>query len=125
MTAESSGTSFELVVVTGVNPGRRFTLETGGNLIGRWDPETSSYPEVDLEDEDADAKISRKHALINVSGNSAHLEDVGSLNGTFFIRKGSQNEQVKIEAPTQQPLEVGDEVLIGKVLLRLESKSGE
>ena len=50
--------------VRGGRKGQEFPLEDGNNLVGRWDPETGSFPEVDLDQDDPEAKISRKHALI-------------------------------------------------------------
>ena len=55
-------------------------------MIGRWDPETGSFPEVDLEQDDPEAKISRKHALIIIEGGKITIEDIGSLNGTYVNR---------------------------------------
>src|SRR5271166_5453942 len=58
----------KLVIARGGRQGHEFPLEAGNNLIGRWDPETGSFPEVDLEQDDPEAKISRKHALIRIDG---------------------------------------------------------
>ncbi|MCB0332779.1 MAG: FHA domain-containing protein [Bdellovibrionales bacterium] len=100
-----------LEVSKGVAKGKVFYLEEGTNLIGRWDPDASAFPEVDLESYDSDAKISRKHALIRRSGDGATLEDLGSLNGTFL------NRGDKLEKGTRHKLQSGDEIIIGKVFL--------
>ena len=65
-----------LVVARGHLQGKVFKLEQGSNLIGRWDPDTGAFPEIDLDEEDVDAKISRKHAVLEVQGDKAFIKDV-------------------------------------------------
>src|SRR5208282_67602 len=76
-TAAAAGVPFKakLSVVRGGRKGQEFPLEDGNNLIGRWDPETGSFPEVDLDADDPEAKISRKHALIRIDGGKITIED--------------------------------------------------
>jgi len=93
--------------------GHEFELETGNNLIGRWDPDTGSFPEVDLDADDPEAKISRKHALIRIDGAKITIEDIGSLNGTYV------NRQPRLQPGTPAELKDGDEVIIGKTFLKL------
>jgi hypothetical protein len=93
--------------------GHEFELETGNNLIGRWDPDTGSFPEVDLDADDPEAKISRKHALIRIDGSKITIEDIGSLNGTYV------NRQPRLQPGTPAELKDGDEVIIGKTFLKL------
>jgi hypothetical protein len=93
--------------------GHEFELETGNNLIGRWDPDTGSFPEVDLDADDPEAKISRKHALIRIDGGKITIEDIGSLNGTYV------NRQPRLQPGTPAELKDGDEVIIGKTFLKL------
>jgi pSer/pThr/pTyr-binding forkhead associated (FHA) protein len=92
-----------------------FPLLPGSNLIGRWDQKTGSFPEVDLEEFDSEAKVSRKHAIILLSESGATVEDAGSKNGTFLNRKK------KLEPGVPYELKVGDEILVGKILLRYEA----
>jgi len=110
----SSGVSVRLVVSKGGSKGKVFLIEEGTNLLGRWDPETGAFPEVDLEDEDIEAKVSRKHAVISRRGAEVTIEDVGSLNGTFV------NRGAKLEQGQAIRLKAGDEVIIGKIFLKLE-----
>jgi len=110
----SSGISVRLVVSKGGSKGKVFPIEEGTNLLGRWDPETGAFPEVDLEDEDVEAKVSRKHAVISRRGTEVTIEDVGSLNGTFV------NRGAKLEQGQAIRLKAGDEVIIGKIFLKLE-----
>src|SRR5271157_454947 len=77
----------KLQVIRGGRKGQEFPLENGNNFIGRWDPETGAFPEVDLEQDDPEAKISRKHALIRIEDGKLTLEDIGSLNGTYLNRQ--------------------------------------
>jgi hypothetical protein len=93
--------------------GHEFELETGNNLIGRWDPDTGSFPEVDLDADDPEAKISRKHALIRIDGGRITIEDIGSLNGTYV------NRQPRLQPGSPEELKDGDEVIIGKTFLKL------
>src|SRR5208282_4596589 len=88
-TAVAAGAPFKakLSVVRGGRKGQEFPLEEGNNLVGRWDPETGSFPEVDLDADDPEAKISRKHALIRIDGGKITIEDIGSLNGTYVNRQ--------------------------------------
>jgi len=75
-------------------------LEQGRNLIGR-DPECAV-----IIDSPA---VSRFHAAIDVSDETAILEDLASKNGTFLGDR-------RIEGPT--PLRDRDEIEIGRTLLR-------
>ena len=91
-----------------------FELQDGGNLVGRWDPDSGSFPEIDLEDEDPEAKVSRKHAIIEKRGSIITIQDLGSRNGTYL------NRETKIEAGVTHQLKVGDEIVVGKTFLKLE-----
>ncbi len=101
-----------IIVGAGGEAGEVFELQDGINLIGRWDQDGGACPEVDLDDHDIEAKISRKHAVIELRGGQAFLEDVGSMNGTY-LRKTQRLEP-------NRPVEIvdGDEFLVGKTLLR-------
>ncbi len=114
-TAAAAGAPFKakLSVVRGGRKGQEFPLEDGNNLIGRWDPETGSFPEVDLDADDPEAKISRKHALIRIDGGKITIEDIGSLNGTYV------NRQPRLAPGSPAEIKSGDEVIIGKTFLKL------
>lgn len=107
--------SKRLIVIIGGQDSTVFEIQDGSNLIGRWDPDTSAYPEIDLENEDPEAKVSRKHAVIYSEGDSVTIEDIGSLNGTFLKSAERLTPHVKYE------LKPGDEVIIGKTRLRYET----
>ena len=114
-TAAAAGAPFKakLSVVRGGRKGQEFPLEDGNNLIGRWDPETGSFPEVDLDADDPEAKISRKHALLRIEGGKITIEDIGSLNGTYV------NRQPRLSPGSPAEIKSGDEVIIGKTFLKL------
>ena len=92
---------------------QEFPLEDGNNLVGRWDPETGAFPEVDLDADDPEAKISRKHALIRIAEGKITVEDIGSLNGTYV------NRGARLQPGTPVELKTGDEIIIGKTFLKL------
>ena len=92
---------------------QEFPLEDGNNLVGRWDPETGAFPEVDLDADDPEAKISRKHALIRIVEGKITVEDIGSLNGTYV------NRGARLQPGSPVELKTGDEIIIGKTFLKL------
>lgn len=103
----------KLTIVRGGRQGHEFLLENGNNLVGRWDPETGAFPEVDMEADDPEAKISRKHALIRIENGKITVEDIGSLNGTYV------NRQPRLAPGNPVELKSGDEIIIGKTFLKL------
>ncbi len=103
----------KMTIVRGGRQGHEFPLEPGNNLIGRWDPETGAFPEVDMEADDPEAKISRKHALIRIENGKITVEDIGSLNGTYV------NRQPRLAPGNPVELKTGDEIIIGKTFLKL------
>jgi len=102
----------KLTIARGGAVGKEFPLQSGDNLVGRWDPDSGSFPEVDLEMDDPEARISRKHALIRV-GEQVSIEDIGSLNGTYV------NRGRRLELGSPVVLHDGDEVIIGKTFFKL------
>lgn len=102
-----------LVISTGETAGKTFVLKEGANHIGRWDPDQGAFPEIDLENHDPDAKVSRKHAMIEMKDDQVVLEDAGSMNGTFV------NRGKRLQAGERVPLKHDDEIIIGKTFLKL------
>jgi hypothetical protein len=111
--AASAHFKAKLSLLRGGRKGQEFPLDNGQNFIGRWDPETGSFPEVDLEQDDPEAKISRKHALIIIEASKITIEDIGSLNGTY-VNRGN-----RLIPGTPLEIKAGDEVIIGKTFLKL------
>ncbi len=110
--ATASVQTAKLTVMRGGTIGKEFPLQVGDNLIGRWDPDSGSFPEVDLETDDVEARISRKHALIKF-GDTITIEDIGSLNGTFV------NRGQRLELGSPVTLKDGDEIIIGKTFFKI------
>jgi pSer/pThr/pTyr-binding forkhead associated (FHA) protein len=106
-----------LVVWRGGIKGREYQIQEGNNLVGRWDPDSGAFPEIDLEADDEEAKVSRKHAVIERRGQKVTVEDLGSLNGTYI------NRGARLKPGTQYPLQPGDELIVGKTFLRFEVES--
>lgn len=104
--------SASLTITRGGTVGKVFEIQAGDNLVGRWDPDSGSFPEVDMENDDPEARISRKHALIKF-GAELTIEDIGSLNGTFV------NRGQRLEPGSPAPLKDGDEIIIGKTFFKV------
>ena len=110
----SAGTvqNAQLTILRGGTVGKVFPLQTGDNLVGRWDPDSGSFPEVDMEHDDSEARISRKHALLRVS-DKITIEDIGSLNGTFV------NRGRRLEPGSPAEVKDGDEIIVGKTFFKV------
>jgi predicted nucleic acid-binding Zn ribbon protein len=84
-------------------------------LIGREDPVSGIFPEVDLTPHGGEeGGVSRRHARLYVEGADYHIEDLDSTNFTFI------NKQ-KLAANTRQALGDGDEIRCGRVALVLKA----
>src|SRR5712671_7301924 len=75
-----------LVIEKGRSSGKQFMLSDIEAQIGRWDADGGIFPDVDLDTDDPEAKVSRRHARITLSNGQYFLEDLGSTNGTFINR---------------------------------------
>jgi pSer/pThr/pTyr-binding forkhead associated (FHA) protein len=81
--------------------------------IGRLDPASASFPDVDLtSDGGLEKGVSRRHAKITRRGREVFIEDLGSINGTFLNRK-------KLTPYLPQALKSGDELQLGKLILQV------
>ncbi len=87
-------------------------LSTNESHIGRWDADGGVFPDVDLDADDPEAKVSRRHARISLRDGQYFLEDLGSTNGTFV------NRGKRLLPGYRQPLNDGDEIIVGKTFLR-------
>jgi len=76
------------------DPEKIFPIKPEGTtLVGRKDPVTEIYPDVDLATVDTNRSISRRHAKMTVTGREVFLqEEIGTTNGTFLngerLKKG-------------------------------------
>jgi pSer/pThr/pTyr-binding forkhead associated (FHA) protein len=102
----------KMVLIKGGVQGKEFKIESDITNIGRWDPDSGAFPDIDLTNDDNDAKISRKHAKIISKNGQFFLEDYGSLNGSYVNR----GERLIPGEPA--PIKDGDEVILGKTFFR-------
>lgn len=95
--------------------GMEFQLSTGPETtIGRKDPVTGIYPDVDLSPLDAQRSISRRHAKIYRRGGKFFLgEEIGTMNSTFL-------NGVRLETGVPAEIHKGDELRFGVVVLKFE-----
>lgn len=83
--------------------------------IGRRDPVTGIYPDVDLTPVDHQRSISRRHAKVLRRGESFFVsEEIGTMNGTFI--NGN-----RLETGKPEEVKSGDEVRCGVVNLRFQA----
>lgn len=104
----------KLVIERGKSVGKQFMLTAEESQIGRWDADGGVFPDVDLDSDDPEAKVSRRHARITVVEGKYFVEDLGSTNGTFV------NRGKRLPPGTRQPLNDGDEIIVGKTFLRFK-----
>jgi len=92
--------------------GAEIPLPPGNELlIGREDPVSGIYPEVDLTPHGGEeGGVSRRHARIILENGEYYVEDLDSTNFTFV------NKQ-KVAPRTRQRIVEGDEIRTGRVAL--------
>ncbi|HEX8369906.1 MAG TPA: FHA domain-containing protein [Pyrinomonadaceae bacterium] len=108
----AKGVHAVLIIERGASVGTEFGLTSEESNIGRWDADNGIFPDVDLDTHDPEAKVSRRHARIIQEDGRYLLEDLGSTNGTFI------NRGRRLIPGNRQPLNDGDEVIVGKTFLR-------
>ena len=106
------GAHARLVIERGRSAGKQFPLSDDESQIGRWDADGGIFPDVDLDADDPEAKVSRRHARIVRRNGQYYIEDLGSTNGTFI------NRGRRLLPGDRQPLRDGDEIIVGKTFLR-------
>lgn len=85
----------------------------GRLLLGRYDPQTDSAPDIDLEDYDGKQMgVSRRHAEIAVEEDGLKVMDLGSANSTYI------NGQ-RLIAHQERILRDGDELRLGQLVMRV------
>jgi eukaryotic-like serine/threonine-protein kinase len=92
-----------------------FSLQKDEILVGRRDPMSNIFPEVDLSKYDPQTKISRRHARIWRDGNNFLVEDLGSSNGTVLA--SSVKDSFRLVPHRPHPLVSGDKLKIGDTTL--------
>src|SRR5262249_3901450 len=101
-----------LVIERGGRIGKEFMITGVETSIGRWDADSGIFPDVDLDEDDPEAKISRRHARIIRQSGQFLIEDLGSTNGTFV------NRGRRLLPGKRHALQHGDEVIVGKTFLK-------
>jgi hypothetical protein len=108
----AEGPHAKLVIERGRSAGKQFPLSDDESQIGRWDADGGIFPDVDLDADDPEAKVSRRHARIMRRNSQYYIEDLGSTNGTFI------NRGRRLLPGDRHPLRDGDEIIVGKTFLR-------
>jgi hypothetical protein len=84
-------------------------------LIGREDPVSNIYPDVDLTPHGGEeGGVSRLHAKLLVNGGQYLIEDQNSTNFTFVNR-----QRLQPKVPTA--IKDGDEIRLGRVAMKFET----
>jgi serine/threonine-protein kinase len=95
--------------------GSNYTLIKPENLIGRRDPMSNIFPEIDLTKYDPQTKISRRHAKVWNDGSKYYVEDLGSSNGTVLTPL--TGEFLRLAPHRPHPIMNGDMIKIGDTTL--------
>jgi serine/threonine-protein kinase len=101
----------KLVVMGTTELDSSFQLHKESSHIGRSDPHSQIFPEVDLSKFDPQTKISRRHARIFRKGDVYLVEDLGSVNGTVL------NDSLRLAPHQPRALESGDKLRLGETTL--------
>ena len=112
--ANAPETTAKLVIERGGRLGREFAITGIETSIGRWDADSGIFPDIDLDEDDPEAKISRRHARIIRHNGQFLIEDLGSTNGTFI------NRGRRLLPGKRHVLQHGDEVIVGKTFLKFQ-----
>ncbi len=116
---DSSGAGMDLVTAKlvigrGGRIGKEFPITSPETLVGRWDADSGIFPDVDLDQDDPEAKVSRRHARIVNQNGQYFVEDLGSTNGTFV------NRGRRLLPGHRHILQSGDEIIVGKTFLKFQ-----
>jgi tRNA A-37 threonylcarbamoyl transferase component Bud32 len=101
----------KLIVAGTTELDAQFQLQKENNLVGRSDPHSNIFPEIDLSRFDPETKVSRRHARIWRQGEAFLIEDLNSVNGTVI------NDAVRLAPHQPRVLESGDKLRIGETTL--------
>ncbi len=104
------------IVILGTGEHKPYVIEKESILLGRTDPHTGIFPEIDLTMYDPETKVSRRHARIYRSGEQFLIEDLGSVNGTVVMPVNGGSIRLNTKSP--RVLSAGDEVKLGGTHLK-------
>ena len=83
-------------------------------LLGRVDPSSNVFPEIDLtEDHPFSKSVSRRHARILQQEGIVVLEDLASVNGTYINGK-------RLDPYLPETVTTGDTVHLGKLIIEVK-----
>ena len=108
---QASRLTAKLVVAGTTELDSSFVLQKDSNLVGRADPHSNIFPEIDLSKFDRETKVSRRHARIWCEGDTFLVEDLGSVNGTVI------NDSVRLAPRQPRVLDSGDKIRLGETTL--------
>jgi hypothetical protein len=111
---DRDGALARLIIERGGRIGKEFPITGIETNIGRWDADSGIFPDVDLDEDDTEAKVSRRHARIVNHNSQYFIEDLGSTNGTFV------NRGRRLLPGKRHMLQNGDEVIVGKTFLKFQ-----
>lgn len=98
------------LVIQGKNATLPFPQGKNEVIIGREDPVSNHFPDVDLSPHGGDeGGVSRRHAKVMVQGAQCFIEDLNSVNYTFVNKE-------KLQPGSRRQLKDGDEVRFGRVV---------
>lgn len=93
-----------------------YIKKDGITFVGRKDPVTEIYPEIDLSNLDPKKSISRRHAKFFIEENKLFVqEEIGTRNGTFLNGK-------KLEKGKKYEIKPNDKIQFGLVVLVYEKE---
>jgi serine/threonine protein kinase, bacterial len=101
----------KLVVAGTTELDASFILQKDNNLVGRTDPNSNIFPEIDLSKFDPETKVSRRHARIWRENETFLVEDLGSINGTVI------NDSVRLAPRQPRVLDSGDKLRLGETTI--------
>lgn len=82
--------------------------------MGRLDPASNVFPEIDLTpDDDLTKSVSRRHAAVFKQGGAIVVEDLASINGTFINGK-------RLAPYLPEALSDGDILQLGRLLIEVK-----
>jgi eukaryotic-like serine/threonine-protein kinase len=106
----------QLVVVGTSDMVKPFIIDKDNVMIGRTDPHTGIFPEIDLTMYDPETKVSRRHARIYRQNEQFLIEDLGSVNGT--IVNSVSGGSIRLNTKSPRVLSAGDEIKLGGTTLK-------
>ena len=103
----------KLVVEQGMTVGKQFVLGDPEIQVGREDDDEGIYPDIDLSDQD-EGYVHRRHATLNFNDGRLSVTHLGGANKTRINNRPLPDNEA-------QPLNAGDKVSFGKVVMRVQN----